>query len=77
MNISTVISETRSHLENPNKIQAIRELGIYSKKVPLPWRVCVSETPNNKRNVIISFSNVGWRAEQWSELPKGLGLSWE
>lgn len=73
MNISIVINKTRNHLEKPNKIQATGELDIYSKKVFLPWRIL--KGPNNKRNVIISFKNVGWRTEQWSDLPNGLGLS--
>lgn len=68
-------SKTSNHLENPNKIQATGDLDVYSKKVLLPWTIYILKGPNNKRNVIISFKNVGWRTEQRSDLLNGLGLS--
>lgn len=75
MNISIVISKISNRLENPNKIQATRELDIYNKKVLLPWRFSILKGSNNKRSVIIWLKNVGWRAEEWSNLLKDLGLS--
>lgn len=56
---SIAISKTRNHLENPNKIQGAGELDIYRKNGLLSWRTYTWKGPNNKRNVIISFKNVG------------------
>lgn len=72
MIISIVIRKISNHL-----VQATEEADMYNNKVLLPWNICILKGLNNKRIVVTTFKNVGWRTEQWGDLPNGLGLSWE